>query len=169
MLNRLAEQPRKALLVGLGAIVAVLAVVNVYVARSPVDVSPVTGTSPAVSGAAKTANAPLKTPLDTRPVGSFAETVTRPIFNAGRKPAERQQAAAAPLAGPEELRLVGILQTASGTKKALIRTGGDAKGQWIIEGGAVSGWTVKNIGPRSVVVMNGGRDYEIVISKGSGR
>jgi len=169
MLDRLAKQPRTTLLVGLGALVAVLAAVNIYVARSPVDTTPVTGAGSAPASAGKTANAALKTPLDTRPIGSFSETVNRPIFNAGRKPVDRQQVAAAPAAGPEDLRLVGILQTAAGAKRALIRTGGDAKGQWIVEGGAVSGWTVKSIGQRSVVVMNGGRDYEIAIAKSAGR
>lgn len=169
MLDRLAGQPRKTLLVGLGAFVAVLAVVNVYVARTTVDTTPVTRTVPAAAGTGKPASTALKTPLDARPAGSFSETVSRPIFNAGRKPVERQQPAAAAIVGPEDLRLVGILQTASGTKRALIRTGGDSKGQWLVEGGAVSGWTVKSIGPRSVVVASGGRDYEIAMSKGAGR
>jgi hypothetical protein len=169
MLDRLAGQPRKTLLVGLGALVAVLAVVNVYEARTPVDTTPVTRTGPSAADTAKPASMALKTPLDARPAGSFSETVSRPIFNAARKPVERQQPAAAAIVGPEDLRLVGILQTASGTKRALIRTGGDSKGQWLVEGGAVSGWTVKSIGPRSVVVASGGRDYEIAMSKGAGR
>jgi hypothetical protein len=169
MLERLAEQPRKTLLVGLGAIVAVLAIVNIYIARTSVDTSPVTGTGPAASGTTKPASTALKTPLDTRPVGSFSETVSRPIFNAGRKPVERQQPAAAVVGGPEALRLVGILQTASGTKRALIRAGADNKGQWLVEGGSVSGWTVKSIGQRSIIVAGGGRDYEIAMSKGASR
>lgn len=168
MLDRLAEQPRKKmLLIGLGGVVAALAVANLYLARSAVDISPVAGSGPATAGVNKTGAAPLKTPLDTRPVGSFAETVARPIFNAARKPVDRQQPQAAPPAGPDALRLVGILQTAAGAKRALIRSGADAKGQWLVEGGAVSGWTVKSIGQRSVIVMSGGRDYEIAISKGS--
>lgn len=169
MFHRMAGQPRKTLLTGLAAIAALLAAVNIYVARTQVDVTPVTSVGPAATASPKAASAALKTALDNRPVGSFTETVTRPIFNADRKPVERQQASPAPIAGPEDLRLVGILQTTSGTKRALIRTGGDHKGQWIVEGGAVSGWTVKSIGPRSVIVMSGGRDYEIAMSKGAAR
>lgn len=169
MLNRLGEQPRKALLAALGGVVAALVLVNLYLARSPVDVSPVAGPEPATSRVGKAGPVVLKTPLDTRPVGSFTETVARPIFNAARKPVDRQKPQAAPLAGPDDLRLVGILQTAAGAKRALIRTGADAKGLWLTEGGAVSGWTVKSIGQRSVIVMSGGRDYEITISKAAGR
>lgn len=169
MLDRLIEQPRKTLVAGLGAVVAALAAVNIYVARTPVDISPVASTGAPPSAAAKSAEAPLKTPLDTRPVGSFPETVARPIFNGARKPVERQQALGPAISGPEDLRLVGILQTASGTKRALVRAGEEAKGTWLVEGSAVSGWTVKSIGPRSIIVGNGGRDYEIVISKGASR
>lgn len=169
MLERLGEQPRKVLMASLGGAVVALVAVNLYVARSPVDVSPVTGAGPAASRTAKSSTEPLKTPLDTRPAASFPETVTRPIFNAARKPVERQQVQAAAPGGPEELRLVGILQTGAGAKKALIRNGSEPKGTWIMEGAAVSGWTVKSIGQRSVIVMNGGRDYEIAISKGATR
>lgn len=157
------QAARRLALASLVILVAGLAGANIYLAQTPMDIEP-DASAAARPRTSALAVAALTTPLDAKPASAFTETVARPLFNAQRKPAERPASAAAPQAGPEELRLMGILQVGSGPRRALIRPGGEQKGVWVHEGEEVGGWTLRSIGTGSVVVGNGGASHELSMS-----
>ena len=140
--------------VGLAGACAILAFFTMYLLVTSVDTSPILPGAP-LSGAGEQTGAGLVTPLDSKPVGEFRETVQRPLFNSTRKPVDRPKAKAE---GPAEagshldLRLVGIVKSGNGPARALIREGDQANGKWISEGDTFGGWKLRSVKDRSVIV-----------------
>ena len=106
----------------------------------------------------------LATALDKKTAEQFQETVGRPLFNPGRRPVQRDEAAAEPQAGPAELRLIGVMKSASQPPRALLRSANEANGKWIDEGAEFNGWKLRKVNERSVIVQSGSRSQELMLS-----
>ena len=149
--------------VHLAGAIGMLLALNWFLFQTPVDISPI---DPAKVGtnAPVAPNLKLATPLDYKPAAQFAETINRPLFNPGRRPVQREVAAADSVeAQPSELQLVGVVKSGGSGARALIRASGTQAGKWIAEGEQFNGWTLRAIGERSVVVEAGGRSHELAL------
>ena len=88
----------------------------------------------------------------------------RPLFNADRKPIERnKEAAEAPAAVALEtgMQLVGIVKSADTPGRALIRFAGEPMGKWVPEGETVNGWQLAAVKTSSVVLEGNGHTQEL--------
>ena len=154
---------RTLLLTGLMAGIAALSLINWHFYTTSVDVSPLTPEVRPADGK-QSKDVELATPLDDKPLIVFEETVTRPLFNADRKPIERdKEAAAAPTAAPLNtgMQLVGIVKSAGAPGRALIRFSGEAMGKWVPEGETVNGWHLASVKTSSVVLEGNGQTQEL--------
>jgi hypothetical protein len=146
----------------LGAL-AILGLVNWHLYSTQVDISPLA--PPSRAGEGKDAKEiDLATRLDDKPLIVFEETVQRPLFNADRKPIERnKQVAEAPAAVALEtgMQLVGIVKSAGASGRALIRFAGEPMGKWVPEGETVNGWHVVAVKTSSVVLEGNGQTQEL--------
>ena len=141
---------------------AALALMNWHLYSTAVDISPL---APEVRAAdAKGGkDLDLTTPLDDKPLIVFEETVTRPLFNADRKPIVRDKEAVAVPAAPLQtgMQLVGIVKSADAPGRALIRFAGEPMGKWVPEGETVNGWHLTAVKATSVVLEGNGQTQEL--------
>ncbi|MFZ0851147.1 MAG: hypothetical protein WAO08_18310 [Hyphomicrobiaceae bacterium] len=146
----------------LGAI-AVLALLNWHLYSTPIDISPLA--PEARSADSKDGKeVELATPLDDKPLIVFEATVERPLFNADRKPIERnKEAVEAPAAATLNtgMQLVGIAKSGGGPGRALIRFAGEPMGKWVPEGETINGWQLTAVKAFSVVLEGNGQTHEL--------
>jgi hypothetical protein len=90
------------------------------------------------------------------PLNAYAEVVARPLFTPTRRPAAQQTAAGR----PSDFSLVGIVITRR-ERHALLEHGRPPHVDRVTPGQNVDGWTVKSIGPNSVLLAQGDRETEI--------
>jgi hypothetical protein len=153
---------RPAIVLLAGAIGMLLAL-NWFLFRNPVDISPI-DQAKGTTNAPVAPNLKLATPLDNKSAAQFAEAVNRPLFNPDRRPVKREVTAADSVdPQPSELQLVGVMKSGRSGARALIRASGTQAGKWIAEGEQFNGWTLRNIGERSVVVEAGGRSHQLTL------
>jgi hypothetical protein len=151
----------KSLLTMLGAGVAALLVLNLYLFQAPIDTSPI---PPGTSKADRPNDGPsdLATPLDKKPVARFVEIVSRPLFTPDRKPVQRDRSQSSDtIAGTGDMRLVGVIKVDRQPARALIRLSSQSTGKWISEGEEFDGWKLRQVRERSVIVESGGRTHEL--------
>jgi hypothetical protein len=152
--------------VALAGVCAVLAFFAVYLLVTSVDISPILPDSP-LSGSGEPVGAGLATPLDSKPVTEFRETVQRPLFNSTRRPVDRPKTAKAQgsteSSSLPDMRLVGIVKSGSDPNRALIRAGDQANGKWVAEGETINGWKLRSVKDRSVIVEAEGRSHELTL------
>jgi hypothetical protein len=155
------------IVLGLAIGCGILALVNGYLLASAVDTSPIV---PGVQsgGSGPQTDVGLTTPLDTKPIGEFRETMRRPLFNATRKPIDRPKAAKTEVGAQSgsvlDMRLVGVVKTSQGPGRALIRLASETNGKWIAEGETFNGgWKLRTVKDRSVVVDADGRSHELAL------
>ena len=151
--------------VAVPAVAAVLlALVNLQVLRTPVDISPVAPPA-GKADAPPPGSAEPATTLDKRTADEFRETVARPLFDPSRRPVERKESAEdGPGAAVSDLRLVGVMQSADRPPRALLRSPNEPTGKWIAEGAELNGWTLHKVGQRSVVLKSGTRSHELKLT-----
>ena len=157
---------RTLLLTALMAGIAALSLINWHFYTIPVELSPLTPEARPADGK-QSKDVELATPLDDKPLIVFEETVTRPLFNADRKPIERdKEAAAAPAAAPLHtgMQLVGIIRSAGTPGRALIRFAGEPIGKWVPEGETVNGWHLTTVKTFSVVLEGNGQTQELKLA-----
>jgi len=157
---------RTLLLTALMAGIAALSLINWHFYTIPVELSPLTPEARPADGK-QSKDVELATPLDDKPLIVFEETVTRPLFNADRKPIERdKEAAAAPAAAPLHtgMQLVGIIRSAGTPGRALIRFAGEPIGKWVPEGETVNGWHLTAVKAFSVVLEGNGQTQELKLA-----
>jgi hypothetical protein len=146
----------------LGAL-AILGLANWHLYSTQVDISPLAPAArPSEGKEAKDID--LATPLDDKPLIVFEETVQRPLFNADRKPIERnKEVAEAPAAVALQtgMQLVGIVKSADAPGRALIRFAGEPMGKWVPEGETVNGWHLAAVKTSSVVLEGNGQTQEL--------
>jgi hypothetical protein len=146
----------------LGAL-AILGLVNWHLYSTQVDISPLAPQArPSEGKEAKDID--LATPLDDKPLIVFEETVQRPLFNADRKPIERNKEVAeapAAIALQTGMQLVGIVKSADAPGRALIRFAGEPMGKWVPEGETVNGWHLAAVKTSSVVLEGNGQTQEL--------
>lgn len=152
-------------ILGLAAACGVLALINAYLLATSVDITPIL---PGVqlTGDKEQTDGGLTTPLDSKPIGELRETVRRPLFNSTRKPIDRPKTAKQEVtqAGSAlDMRLVGIVKSGTAPGRALIRLANETNGKWITEGEAFSGWKLRSVKDRSVVVEAEGRSHELTL------
>lgn len=158
----------------LGLVLVIAACTLAFLARTPLDVSPVYPSSTAGDGVRsfRTSGSEVGTPL-AQARGAFLE---RPLFSRSRRPVETPTEATGPegshvdemeetvaaIAQPPEptpalvlprLRLLGIRRFA-GETRALIADLDDAADQpsWFGAGGIVRGWSIESVTPRAVTL-----------------
>lgn len=105
-----------------------------------------------------------------KPLSAFDETLARPVFEPSRRPRPKPEVNVAatednaPDAVPvsaEGLRFVGLMKTAKGEPRALLRSADQPQGAWVGKGGEISGWTVREVGERQVVLEAQSKRVEI--------
>jgi general secretion pathway protein N len=140
-----------------------LALLNLDLLRSPIDTSPIA--SPAdKADAPRPDSTALTTALDTKTLEQFQDTVGRPLFNPGRRPVQRKGPAAAAPEEASHLRLIGVLKLGKEPPRALLRSADKRTGEWIAEGAAFNGWTLRKVNERSVIMQSGKRSQELTLS-----
>ena len=148
----------------LAGAVVLLGLLNLYLWRSPVNISPVTPPPGKAEAPLPDSTAPV-TALDKKTADEFRDTVRRPLFNPDRRPVERKEtAAAAPKAEASDLRLVGVMKAANQPPRALLRSANKPNGKWIAEGGEFNGWKLRKVNERSVILQSGGRSQELQLA-----
>lgn len=158
-----AGSARPLMLTALLGALAILGLVNWHLYSTQVDISPLApGARPSEGKEAKDVD--LATPLDDKPLIVFEETVQRPLFNADRKPIERNKGvteAPAAVALETGMQLVGIVKSADTPGRALIRFAGEPMGKWVPEGETVNGWHLAAVKASSVVLEGNGHTQEL--------
>jgi hypothetical protein len=96
------------------------------------------------------------------PLEALQATRERPLFAANRRP-HAETEAALPAPDVRGLVLIGLMQPAGGTGRALIRSEEAGTATWIGVGDAIGGYTLGEIYPGRVVVERSGRSFEIKI------
>ena len=146
----------------LGAAVIALGALNVQLALTPVDTSPITVSAPVTTVASIQDLALL--PGAPRPIAEFRETLARPLFVQSRRPPEARPPAPETTAPPTEkpleppaLRLTGIVDISSSGRRALIVSPGEPSGRWLPEGAEIDGWRLVSIERLAVQISHGGR------------
>ncbi|MGH6691731.1 MAG: hypothetical protein ACREF4_13755 [Gammaproteobacteria bacterium] len=146
----------------LAGAVVLLALLNLHLWSSPVDISPV-APPPGKAEAPHPDSTALVTALDKKTADEFRDTVRRPLFNPDRRPIERKETAA-PKAEASDLRLVGVMKAANQPPRALLRSAGEPNGKWVAEGGEFNGWKLSKVNERSVVLQSGGRSQDLQLA-----
>ena len=160
----LGQERRRLVVAVLAGAVAVLALLNWYLAHTSIDISPIAPEADPAAGARKD-GFELATVLDRKSAAQFPEMVSRPVFNPNRRPVQRDRARADDSgAGPADMRLVGVMKLPDQPARALIRMANEATGKWITEGEQNNGWKLREVSARSVVVEAGGRSHELTLS-----
>jgi hypothetical protein len=124
-----------------------------------IDVSPVTAPE---FGAASVEIEPPAARVAVPPLADLAETRERPLFSPERRSAAAP-AVEAETMGPQDYALIGLMRPAGSDARALIRTAGAATATWVLAGGKISGYVVREIKPGAVVLERGGRTLELPI------
>jgi hypothetical protein len=148
----------------LGAVVAVLGLVNWWVLTLEPGASSTASAAPAGLATA----VPSAARPDERPLSDFAEIVSRPLFTATRRPyvpAEptpvRAEAAPAEASRPPpNVRLIGVVIDA-GKKRALLRTPEQPRGRWVEEGETIDGWQVRSVRADAAILAFGPGTHEL--------
>jgi hypothetical protein len=143
-----------------------LALVNLWLLGTPIDVSPVT--PPAGTFSPPDASGTDEVPSAVVQLGDLSEMVARPLFSPTRRaPApqvETQPAAPTPVTAVSDarsLRLIGTMgEGGDASRRALIRPA-DRPAAWFEIGGEIDGWRVEKIGESSVVIVRGGDREEL--------
>jgi hypothetical protein len=146
----------------LGAI-AVLALLNWHFYTTAIDISPLAPEARPADGK-DGKEVELATPLDDKPLIVFEATVERPLFNADRKPIERnKEVVEAPAAATLNtgMQLVGIVKSGGSPGRALIRFAGEPMGKWVPEGETINGWHLTTVKAFSVVLEGNGQTHEL--------
>jgi hypothetical protein len=141
-----------------------LALLNLHLLRSPVDISPI-APPPGKAGAPRADKLEPATALDKKAAEQFQETVGRPLFNPNRRPVERKDTAAAePKTEASDLRLVGVMKAPDRPPRALLRSANAPTGKWIAEGAEINGWKLRQVNERSVILQSGARSQELKLA-----
>lgn len=154
---------QKLLIVGLAAVVGGLGYLNVWLASTPVDASPI---FMRVAAQAVPADDPIPS-ASFGPLEQYSETLARPLFRAGRRSpapdpaAASTEAAPAVVETPNTMRLVGILVRPGSDKRALIRVAGEPVSRWAEVGGMVGGWKIGSIDGTRVSIERGGTKADL--------
>jgi len=147
----------------LGSAVIALGAVNLELAFGSVDTAPIAALPPIASVGAPGESAVRS---DARKsLAEYRETLERPLFAKERRPPRAPEPA--PVEKPAEttdeptnpvpLRLTGVLDAASGGRRALIVSPDEPFGKWLIEGAEIDGWRLVSIKRRSVQITGGGQ------------
>jgi hypothetical protein len=148
------------------AAVAGLAYGNWIIVTQPIDTSPVRphgGESVTASQVRVTTDAKLVT------ISDLAETLTRPLFSATRRPFQRTDPVEAPVApvvaaapvqaAPAEtrlnLRVLGMMR-GGGTQRALLQRDGEDGASWVAVGAEFAGWRLTSLDGDGASVESGG-------------
>ena len=147
----------------LAAAVIALGAVNLELAFGSVDTAPIAAPPPIASFGTSGESAVRS---DTRKsLAEYRATLERPLFVKERRPpraseptpVEKPAETADEPANPVNLRLTGILDAASGGRRALIVSPDEPFGKWLIEGAEIDGWRLVSIERRSVQITGGGK------------
>jgi hypothetical protein len=144
---------------------------NWHALAEPVDTSPVV-VEATIANAAGDEHATLIEPKQLA-LADLAETLTRPLFYAGRRPISKINNSLAVAAAPVQisepakpdvfsppianLRLIGILSDDQSSQQVLIQSETGSPATWQRVGAEVDGWRVKEIAAEHVVVEASGK------------
>lgn len=136
--------------------VVALALVTAKSALDVIDVSPLTPSG-------RIEAPPAVQPYTTLPtLDALNVTRERPLFAANRRPAPETNVEL-PAPDVRGLTLIGLMQPAGATGRALIRSQEAGTATWVGVGDSIGGFTVREINAGRVVVEQSGRRYELKI------
>jgi len=131
-----------------------------------------TANLPPAAAAASTSPTVVQLP-PTPQAADFLDTLARPLFRAGRRPAPPPVVEAPVKPAPPviakpvadeplpDLQLLGVMTLPNGTARALLRTRSDPKGVWMSPGETIDGWRLGRVGKDRVVLELGSRRHEV--------
>lgn len=163
MIGSSGNKPGKKLLIGsLALAVGGLAAANFKLASIEIDTSPILHQRRDDPGRSI---GPIQNQSShtTKPLEDYPETTARPLFSPNRRPPPPpgpETAPEPPLPEPDDLRLVGLMQSGPGVSRALVRAG-NLQGRWVSAGDEIDGWTVSRIGGEAVTLQAGTHTYEL--------
>jgi hypothetical protein len=145
-----------------------LALLNWRAGTMPIDVSPAEAISAAIS---VPEIAGMGSDAEIAAAESFAETLSRPLFRASRRPPEAEKIQRAePLRAPppraiaelpDGLELVGIMKQEGRNGRAMIRSGDAPDGYWVEVGHVLSGWRLSRIEAGSITFEADGQTKKL--------
>ncbi len=145
-----------------GGVLLALGALNVNLAHTPIDISPIASTAPFATGGGEGRTSVM--PQASVPLTELRETIERPLFMPSRRPVQARPAAARNIPPPVEveqapinLRLSGTIHTGSSAGRALIVSSGEPKGRWLEEGAEIEGWSVVAVERFAVQMRSGQR------------
>lgn len=158
-------------MVVLVALIGIIAVVNVYMMREPVSISPTLNSQ---RGTAQLASAGGGETEYVAAFGdlSFVQSFSRPLFSEDRRKYQPPKAKPKPVAKkptvrrkvaavePPEIKLVG-LSVAPTSSRALIMNSSTNETTWISVGENIQGWDVTAIDDNSLIMENRGEKISI--------
>lgn len=166
-----AGRGRSAVTVAWGLMAAASAALVWAAARLHIDVGPIAPdrvVPEATTFRAGNVPSALPPPVVPQPIDAYRATLERPLFEATRRPRPAPDAPPAEAADArevlaEELRIVGIMRPRKGssTARVLVRSADAPQGVWVEEGASIAGWTVSQIGDRTIKVEAGRQRREI--------
>ncbi len=154
----------------LAAMLAGLALINVSLYSTPVDISPIASAKGRDGNMVAEPGGALQIPN----AGDFAETFERPLFSPTRRkfvpepvapkpvevaaaPVEQQPAPPTPVAAPAIAPSLLGISIHGGAAKALLRIAGGSESLWYGNGETVDGWTVSSIDKDQAVLERNGK------------
>jgi hypothetical protein len=149
------------------ALLSGLALLDVHVATSPLETTPVAPPAAGASVATSTGMAgnAVRFRLDGIAPESFTETLERPLFWPSRRPAVGAKPEVAVPSVPTEtsgdLRLAGVMSGGRGRARALIVSPQFPAGRWLEVGGEIDGWRLTRIENAVVSLEAAGRRQEL--------
>ncbi|PBC08187.1 hypothetical protein [Mesorhizobium sp. WSM3859] len=161
---------------GLGLAAAALALTNVLLYETPVDISP---TAPSAQRNMREAPAGAPGLPAAADSTGFAETFARPLFTptrrkfvavAERAPAPAQVASdstppAQPVASAPPLQAPALLGISinGASARALLKSAGAETANWYGNGETIDGWTVANVEKDAATLEQGGKSARILL------
>jgi hypothetical protein len=145
-----------------------LALLNWRAGTMPIDVSPAEAISAAIS---VPEIAGMGSDAEIAAAESFAETLSRPLFRASRRPPEaekiqpKEQSRPAPRRTiaelPDGVELVGIMKQEGRNGRAMIRSGNAPDGYWVEVGHVLGGWRLSRIEAGSITFEADGQTKKL--------
>ena len=143
------------LLAGVGT----LGYVDWYLYQLRIDISPMAAGASGAQSVPSDSGENLATIMPPQSAAAFPQMVARPMFHPDRRPFVRAKPVVAEVIVPPappppiaKLQLVGIMRTGTNQYRALIRSGVDVPGEWLVVGDQIQGWQLRSIAPDGVTV-----------------
>lgn len=161
---------RNSIIIVLMLVVGALAYLNWEILSQAIDITPLSVQANLGATNQPSEGDELLAPPPARSRSDFAQTLSRPLFTANRRPVEKKPKVvtndtriqmAARDSAAEKFQLIGVYQDQGEKGRALIRSGPSAQGTWMSVGEDIEGWRLREVRNDVAVIETGGRRREL--------